>query len=365
MRAVKASPGDFEVAVLSGLHAGACARPGIRSHTVIGRDIACDLMLRDDSVADRHLMLVLLDGKVSAVELDGSVEIDGLALPKGKTAALRNGVKIRLGNVLLGVGAPGTDWSQQEAFTRISRSARMRIFIQRWLSHSQRRRRGVKIFVFVLASACVVTSLLFPIYQWSQQKRLQEASPEVLAKQLGTRLAPMRLADVNISVDQANGNVIVGGYVPLNEDLRRIELVILATKIRPFMRLFSTERIVIETKEYLKRHLPEAHVTLEAADTVRLVFTDPLQPTFRTWLQAQMLRDIPGLRKVLFNGPSDSAVTEVAPQPFSILSNGPQRFLVDADGGRFFPGSELSKGVYLKWVGIKTVAVERRERVLN
>jgi hypothetical protein len=361
LSAGKTGAGDFEVAVLSGLHAGACTRLGERSHTVIGRDMACDLMLRDDSVADRHLMLVLLDGKVSAVELDGAVEVDDLPLQQGKTVALRRGAKIKLGQVLLGVGIPGTDWSQHDAFSRVSRAGRIGIFIQRWLGHSPRRRHGVKIFVFILAGACVVASLLFPIYQWSQQKRLQDVSPEALARQLGLRLAPMRFADISITVDNASGNVIVGGYVPLDEDLRRIELVILSTKIRPFMRLFSSERIGIEAKEYLGRHLPGAQVKLAAADTVSIGFADPLQPKFKTWLQKEMLRDIPGLRKVLFSGPSHSAFAEVAPEPFSILSNGPQRFLVDGDGARFFPGSELSKGVYLKWVGTETVSVERKE----
>jgi len=323
------------------------------------------MMLRDDSVADRHVMLVLLDGKVSAVELGGAVEVDGLQLQQGKSIALRKGGKIKLGEVMLGVGDPGTDWGKYDAASRVSGVGRISLFIQRWLAHSPRRRQGAKIGIFVLAGACVVASLLVPIYQWSKQKRLQEVGPGAMAKQLTLRLAPMEFSDISVTVDKASGNVIVSGYVPLNEDLRRIELVILATKMRPLMRLFSSERIRDEAQEYLKRHLPGAELQLAATDTVKIVYADPLQPKFKTWLQAEMQRDIPGLRSVLFSGPNYSAFVEMAPQPFSILSMGSQRFLVDSDGARFFPGSELGKGVILRWVGAETVSVERKEESAN
>lgn len=365
MSASKTELGGFEVAVLSGLHAGACTRLGERSHTVIGRDMACDMMLRDDSVADRHLMLVLLDGKVSAAGLDGTVEVDGIPLEQGKTIALRKGGTIKLGEVLLGVGTPGTDWSKHDAFAPMSRVGRGWAFVQRWLAHSARRRQGIKMGIFIVAGVCVLISLLLPIYQWSQHKPLQNVSPEAMAQQLASRLAPMKFADISVTVDKTVRNVVVGGYVPLNEDLRRIEMVVLGTKIRPFMRLFSSERILAEAKDYLSRQLPGAQVRTEAADTVRIAFSKPLQPKFKTWLQAEMQRDIPGLRTVLFDGPNYSSIVEIAPDPFSIMSIGPIRFLVDGDGTRFFPGAELSKGVLLRWVGADTVSVERKEEASN
>lgn len=361
MKGRQSTTTGIEAAVLSGLHAGACIQLGVRSHTVIGRDMACDLMLRDTSVAERHLMLVFQEGKICAVELDAAVDIDGIRLRQGQTVALRNGARIQLGGVLLGVGTTGTDWTEHEAFQSLSAVGRARRYIQRWLAHSARRRKCVRTSIVVLAGICLLTSILLPVYQWSQQRRLQVFSPSTVVRQLTERLEPLQLNDINITLDQASGTPVLSGYVQSDEDLRRVEAVILTTSIRPFMRIFSSERIRSEAQQYLIRQLPDASVRLSAKDTLHVAHAGSLRAQFKDWLQGEMQRDIPGLRKLLFDSPTASAFAELAPAPFSIMASGPQGYLVDADGARFFPGAELDKGVHLRWVGEKTVSVERKE----
>jgi hypothetical protein len=361
MKGSQSTMNGIEAAVLSGLHAGACIQLGVRSHTVIGRDMACDVMLRDTSVAERHLMLVFQDGKICAVELEAVVEIDGIRLRQGQTVALRKGARIRLGEVLLGVGQIGTDWSQHEAFQQLSTVGRARRYTQRWLAHSARRRQYVRVGIVVLAGTCLLTSIVLPVYQWSQQRRLQVFSPDTMVRQLAERLRPLQMNDIHITLDPASGTPVLSGYVQSDEDLRRVEAVILTTSIRPFMRIFSSERMRSEAQQYLIRQLPDASARLTAKDTLHVAYAGPLRAQFKEWLRGEMQRDIPGLRELLFDGPTASAFAELAPAPFSIMASGPQGYLVDVDGVRFFPGAELDKGVHLRWVGEKTVSVERKE----
>ncbi|KVD55007.1 phosphopeptide-binding protein [Burkholderia ubonensis] len=350
----------FEVAVLTGLHAGARILLDGRSHTVIGRDLACDLTLRDVTVSARHLMLVALDGKIKAVALEGEIEVNGLPVPDGKERVLRRGERIKLGDVSIGLGEPGALWDTLDAIDMVPASSRLARF-RHWLAQGERRRRTAAAMIFGGAGLCVLLPLMFAITQWG--KRSEIAAPDEAAqmRQIEQRLVAMKLPGLRVFVDQTIHAIVVEGYVSYDEDIRRAEKVALSMKARPTLRLYSREQIERQAREYVARELPGAVVRSVEMGAVRIESTKALLPRFKDWLREQMARDIPGVRTIAFDGPDYSRIQEVTPDPLAILSIGSVRFLLAKDGERFFPGAELSKGVSLVRIGSKSIFVERAE----
>ncbi|MET3633159.1 FHA domain-containing protein [Burkholderia sp. 572] len=364
MKETRASTHRFEVTVLTGLHAGARLVLDGRSHTVIGRDLACDLTVRDTSVSARHLMLVVLDGKIKAIALEGSIEVNGLSVPDGKERVLRNGERIKLGDVSIGVGEPGALWNLQDATDMASapsRFASLRARFHHWFAQDESRRRGATMIIFVGAGLCVLLPLVFAIMQWSKRNEIAPPDRTEVVRQIERHLVTMKLPGLRVFIDQSVNAVVIEGYVAFDEDIRRLEKIALSMKSRPTLRLYSRERIERQAQEYVGRELKGAVVTSGDLGEVRIKSEKVLLPRYKAWLNDQMVRDIPGVRTVAFNVPDYSRMHEIAPDPFAILSIGSVRFLLAKDGERFFPGAELSKGVSLMRIGHDTIFVERSD----
>ncbi len=79
---------------------------------VIGAASACDLVLRDEGVAQRHCALTLdARGRVTCTALDASVWVGQRQLPPGATMAMPDFLPLRCGRVTLLIGPEGSDWS--------------------------------------------------------------------------------------------------------------------------------------------------------------------------------------------------------------------------------------------------------------
>ncbi|MGU8077182.1 FHA domain-containing protein [Burkholderia pyrrocinia] len=352
---------SFEIVVLIGLHAGARFVLDRRSHTVIGRDLACDVTLRDVSVADRHLMLVMLDGWIKLVSLNGEVEISGLPVPNGKERVVRCGERITLGDVLIGLGEQGTVWESETEIAGVlaqTRWASVRARFHHWLAQSEKRRRGIAASIFVSAGLCILLPLVIAFSQWIKHNKIGAPDETTAVRQIEQRLAEMKLPGLRVFVDRSAHAVVVEGYVLFEEDIRRVERISLKVNTRPMLRLYSQERIERQAQEYVQRQLRDATVRASLTGEVQIESAQALKPKFKDWLREQLMRDIPGVHAVVFDGPVYSRIQEIAPDPFSILSIGAVRFLLSKDGERFFPGSELSKGVLLNRIEPKSIFVE-------
>ncbi|AOJ03731.1 phosphopeptide-binding protein [Burkholderia mayonis] len=352
----------FEIFVLTGLHAGARLVLDGRRHTVIGRDLACDLTLRDTSVADRHLMLVERDGKIRAMGLDGAIEVNGLPVPDGKERLLRRGERVKLGDVSLGLGEPGAAWDGAQADEpKLARSrlSRWRDRIMHWIAQDEKRRRAAAGSIIVLAALCACLPLMVVLAQWKKRNEVVMPDTVQMAQQIGRRLASMDMRGLQVFADPTRHVVVIEGYLPRDEDVRRAEKVAISMKVRPTLRLHSNERIERQARDYVQRSVPEAVVEAGGMGEVRVASPAALQPRFQAWLRDQMLRDITGLRAVTFSGPDYNRTQELPPQPFSILSIGTTRFLLAKDGERLFPGAELPKGLVLVRIGQGSIFVER------
>ncbi|WP_100085033.1 FHA domain-containing protein [Burkholderia ambifaria] len=351
---------NFEVAVLTGLHAGARIFLDGRSHTVIGRDLACDLTLRDVSVAARHLMLVALDGKIKAIALEGTIEVNGLPVPDGKERVLRRGERIKLGEVSIGLGEPGAVWDTLDAGDIAPASSRL-ARLRHWLAQGERRRRGAVAMILGGALLCVFLPLMLAVTQWGKRNEIVAQDEAALVRQIEQRLVAMKLPGLRVFVDQTIHAIVVEGYVSYDEDIRRAEKVALSMKVRPTLHLYSREQIERQARDYVARELPGAVVRTVEMGEVRIESAKALLPRFKEWLREQMARDIPGVRTVAFDGPDYSRFQELAPDPLAILSIGSVRFLLAKDGERLFPGAEISKGVSLSRIGSKSIFVERTD----
>lgn len=357
---------NIEVHVLSGLHAGASIRLADQPQTMIGRDGSCDLMLRDESVESRHMMLMLLDGKVCAVRINGDVEIDEIPLKLSTAVALRKGARIRIGEVLLGIGLPDTNWEKSLAPEHRGKIRRWAINALLWLGKNVRRRKSLMISAYVIAIVCVISALAFPIYQLSNRYKSEDKEGADSARMiLQSRLRTMKLPDVRVRINHTSQMVEISGYVALDEDVKRIERVALSMPNRPQLAVFSVERIDRESKEYISHLLPLAEASMKSIDTVNIAYPKPLSSSDKERLEQAMLRDVPGVRHVAFDIPEQSALSEISPAPLSILPVGRFRILVGGDGALYFPGAQISDGVVLRKVGVTSISVETRSATSN
>ncbi|KVD76200.1 phosphopeptide-binding protein [Burkholderia ubonensis] len=353
--------GCFEIRVLSGLHAGARRVLDLRSHTVIGRDLACDLALRDASVAGRHMMLVMLGGKVRVVGLDGKIEVNGLPIPEGRERVLRSGDRIKLGDVMIGLGDQDTIWKSvpliADAIVQ-SRWARARTRFHNWLAQDEKRRQGFRAAISVGACLCVLLPVVFAVSQWSKRSKVGVPDDTMAVRQIERLLVEMKLSDLGVSFDRSRHTVVVEGYVQFEEDIQRIEKASMTASMRPTLRLYSQERIERQAQEYVQRDLADAIVRAREKGELQIGSSQALRPQYKDWLRERLLNDIPGVRKVVFNGPDYSRIQEISPDPFSILSIGPVRFLLAKNGERYFPGSELPMGMLLRRIEQRSIFIE-------
>ncbi|KVV39196.1 phosphopeptide-binding protein [Burkholderia territorii] len=361
MIGARATTGCVEIAVLTGLHAGARLLLNGHSHTVIGRDLACDLTLRDTSVAPRHLMLVARDGKIRAIGLDGEIEVGGWLVPEGKERVLRTGEQIKLGEVAIGLGEQGANWDHAADVVRAAAGVgRLGKQLDHWLAQSDRRRRGAVVSIVAGAGLCVVLPFAVALAQWSKRHEIAAPDEATLIRQIEQRFVAAKLHGLRVSVDPATHSIMVDGYVPIDEDVRRAEKVVLAMKVRPTLRLYSREKIERQAGDYVQRNLAGATVRASPMGGIRVETVQALRPGFKNWLREQLMRDIPGIRAVAFDAASYSRTQELASDPFSILSIGSVRFLLATDGERIFPGAEVSKGLSLVRIGRESIFVERK-----
>jgi len=351
----------FELTVLSGLHAGATARLDGKSHVVIGRDMACDIMLRDVCIADRHVMLVILEGKLSAVALADAVKIDENELALGKSRTLRNGTKIALGETLIGIGLPGMDWADAPEETKSSFAMRTTQAGYRWLSDKPLHRHISKLMILAIAGVCMMSALIVPLYQWTKHAHVPIQSDEALAHTLRQLLVSLNAGHVEVVVNKARRNVVVTGYVQREDERVRIEAAIASARLKPVLRIFSAERIEADAQSYLKRYLPSAAIRSGTPDAVVVSSAQSIRPAYWQWLSNTLLRDIPGVREVLYEGPSFDPVQQVSPAPYSLVSIGSESFLTDGRGERYFAGADIGRDLKLVRVGRQSVYVQRTD----
>ncbi|KVO23399.1 hypothetical protein WJ74_33765 [Burkholderia ubonensis] len=358
---MNAAANVFEVVVLSGLHAGATVRLDGKSHVVVGRDMACDIMLRDKSIADRHLMFVLLERKLSVVALTDAVEIDGQALASGKTRTLRNGARIVLGDVAIAIGEPGIEPHSTPEGAKTSLFERSKLAGLSWLSAKPLHLKLAKASVISVAGALAVAAVITPLYQWWTFPRFTTqplAQQAVLLKQA---LATQGTNGLTVMEEVDAHNLVVAGHVLSDTERRRLEAAIMSTRLRPIVRIYSGERIEQDARHYIERYLPSGSVRGNGAGIITVGHREPLRPQYQAWLTDALLRDVPGLLEVRYEGPTYSSVQEVMPAPYSIVVIDRLSFLIDNTGERYFSGAMLSKDIRLHSLGSKTVFVERVE----
>lgn len=98
--------------LLSGPQQGAEAQLNDGTSYLIGGDDECDIVLQGESVAPKHLRLVVEPGRIHLDVQEQPVVVGNRHLPSGQTTDFPTGVVIQLGKVCIGVGPENTDWSQ-------------------------------------------------------------------------------------------------------------------------------------------------------------------------------------------------------------------------------------------------------------
>lgn len=77
---------------------------------LIGSGEDCDIVLLDDSVAERHVLLAKQEERLRLTARDQSVLIGAYELPQGEGTDIPTGTVFGLGTAYIALGLPGTDW---------------------------------------------------------------------------------------------------------------------------------------------------------------------------------------------------------------------------------------------------------------
>lgn len=102
--ATSAGPAAWQLAALSGLHAGALVDLAVDDWTLIGSAADCDIVLRDAGVMPHHAALFLRAGQPQLRAIDGSVRAQGQTVAAGQSIMLADAQTWQIGGITLGVG---------------------------------------------------------------------------------------------------------------------------------------------------------------------------------------------------------------------------------------------------------------------
>jgi type III secretion system YscD/HrpQ family protein len=102
-----------QLRVLSGLHEGASTELRENSWLVFGSGKQCDVVLRDDSIADQHCLIGYQAGEVTVRVLDGVVKIRGRVIEPRETIPMTDFEALQVGKVGIAFGPPDFEhWAE-------------------------------------------------------------------------------------------------------------------------------------------------------------------------------------------------------------------------------------------------------------
>jgi type III secretion system YscD/HrpQ family protein len=353
------------VRILRGVHAGA-ERSLVPGEYVLGSGAECDIVLRDDGIAERHIALIVGPATAYIKRQGDAVWISRGKAVKASRRLLSNHEVLCLGDAELSITAvlqssvalaePGVvqdESNRARAATPIGSSSGGRGWPMRWA-----------LYALACSSALLAT---FLAYAALTQDNTPSAANARRKAEMQKVLQPLKLDDLKVSVD-AKGTVVLSGYVKEQEEVDRIrQLAGLYAHGTPLMKFHVGNHLEQRAREFLDD--PGLEISYQAGGKLRVTGASTrLETKFR---QQQLVREMKGI--VAFD---DSAVYIVAEKkepppvmPVKIVSiyagYEDRRYFKTDDATKYFEGSVMSDGAEVVSIDIREIVFKRAGKTIT
>ena len=361
------------VRVLNGTRAGSEAALPASGRASVGYEYWHDVVVRDASAKGCAVEIETGDDGVARLTvLDGSALLLGSTLRSGDQAVLPAYVPVAIGDVAFAYGNSGSArWSDATSIVDSTRSdvpaegepVLATISLADGWRASLRDSSGGRLGRALNPRALIglVLGVLIVV----------GAGPAVDALHIGgtpaerTQRALVASGYGTVTVkDGPDDTILVGGYVPTDNDRQHVRALIEAKSLRATMSVETGDELSRSTADVARMNGVEARTRALRSGVVELT-TAPMDRDGRRRIEGFIRRDVPGLKQLVFtedasmSAPDEvKTLTDATKRVASVVAGDPA-YIVTVDGARYFPGAILPSGHRLVAIAEQTIVLER------
>jgi hypothetical protein len=341
------------ITVTGGIHAGASVLLSDGHDMAIGNGEDADLVLVDDGIVAHHAIICLNGHLLRLTAHHDGVRVFGHALAPGRTTVLRQGASFTLGDAQIqfsGPNLPAPDTVRSAELAWLMAHAPLAYVAKRWQLASP----GVKLTLMIVLMSAGAGML------W------QTYGPRDAASKTPKLVGAFRF--VTVHEDPKTHAYVYDGYVSSAPDLAALAAIVRRDTCGSVMRVVVVDQMKEQLADFLTRYYRGAQIRPGAPGAFTVIAPTEegyLQP--ESWDYARVARlayeSIDGLRDLGFEGHVAKSGPVRAPLGaigMNLARSAHGAWLVDARGGRYFPGAQLPLGTVTGISGC-TVTIVRND----
>ena len=226
--------------LLSGLQIGA-EIPLEDGDYLIGSNDDCDIVLLDESVAERHVLLNKTGNELQLTAQDQAVLIGEQQLASGESAELPADTVIGLGTLFVGLGSPDTDWlnlprpqrslavaqsDDKTAAVNPETSNSEQAPVQSQASAELKPQRSRRLAPWLAAGIVVVLAVALAIFRhdigaWLSADSMAALEADHTLEDAKAIVADRQMANIDVTED-SRGDIVLRGYSATETDKQRL-----------------------------------------------------------------------------------------------------------------------------------------------
>lgn len=344
--------------VMSGVHHGARLALQPDALLVVGSGDDCDVCLSDPELEARHFALSLHDEQVTVRRLDGDVVVNGTDFDSAYTLSVREGALLELqpGRIQLRIASEAdrhnfvitnADCSDTESWQRLQTPKRNRLAV-----------------AAALTCGILIATLLIAMQHNAQDQSLPVA-PQIA---LQTLIDELNLTD-EVAIDESANTLMVRGTLPA-DDLNSLQKKLHASPLTPTLRISTAEQLLEHVRGVFRTNGYTAKLSYGGNATVVVENLDEDSAEIQK-IAAFVRSDVANLKALVFtpseapeSGGTDSAVYLAgAGKRLTTIVDGETAYITTEDGARYFVGSTLPGGHYVRQITAQGVQVNHGDTI--
>lgn len=345
--------------VMSGLHHGASVPLQQDALLVVGSGDDSDVCLADPGLSQRHFALAVHGEQITVRRLDGEIAVDGQRVDTAVTLDVAADELLELvpGGVQLRVA---TDANGHEFMSTAERGTA--------LPDPRPARHAAKRRVLAVAAALMSGALLGTLVIAGQRDEQAGAASVSPKKAVQTLIDGLGLQK-ELAVDESPGRLTVRGTLPL-EDLTRLQRGLHESPAPVVLRVTTAEQLLEQVSGVFRTNGYTAELSYGGDSTVVVRNLDGDSAEIRK-VAAFVRADVANLKKLVFtpsNAPETSSTNAAvylasAGKRLTTVVDGETAYIATEDGARYFVGSTLPGGHYVRKITAQGVQVNNGDTI--
>ena len=346
--------------VTTGVHHGARVALEQDTLSIVGTSPDCDICLSDAGLDSRHMALTVHGDQINVRCLDGSVQLNGTIVDGVDTVSVDSDetlelvpskVQVRIVSAagLAGVVGDGKEpLVEQPIATSGSRSSIHRFRL--------------------IAAAIVVTTLMGTYVVAGQVGNREQVSAEPPKKVLQALIDKLSLSE-ELKIDDLSGRLLISGILP-SDDLSHLKAAIRRSPVSAIARITTSEQLLEQVGSVFRTNGYSAKLSYRSDATVVVENLDGESADVR--IVADFIRaDVANLKELVFapSGAPDASSNDSAVylagagKRLTTIVDGDIAYIATEDGARYFVGSTLPSGHYVRQITAQGVQVNEGDTI--